>query len=138
MKNKKKNPALPLILAITIFYYVFENWHETVRMLSVLFDSTPNYLRRYMAARPLDFVYPAALLLAVLLILIAVSRISRAAKSTEGSLTKKKDHTHDRTDAVAFDRSETQNEHYIKQLNGFLKAGIIDKAEYNQLIRRYK
>ena len=42
------------------------------------------------------------------------------------------------TDTVSYDKKETQADHYIKQLNGFLKAGIIEKNEYDLLIRRYK
>ena len=138
MKTKKKNPAPVLILGIVLLYYAIDNWQETVRMIDILFDSTPDYLLRYFTHRPEHFLYPAALLLGVLFILIAIGRIIKSFRSTQESLTRKNEHTHDRTDKVAYDRNESINEHYIKQRDGFLKAGIIDRTEYNQLIRRYK
>ena len=138
MKTKKRNPSLLLILGILLVYYTISNWSETERMLGILFNSTPDYLRRYFTHRPEHFLYPAALVLGVLFLCIALGRILKGTRSTQGSLTRKKDHTHDRTDAVALDRHESLNDHYIKQLDGFLKAGIIDRNEYNQLIRRYR
>ena len=138
MKTKKKNPTLLLILSIALLYYAITNWSETERMLDILFDSTPDYLLRYFTHRPEHFLYLAALLFGVLFLCIAIGRIMKGARAVQGSLTRKKDHTHDRTDTVAFDRNESMNDHYIKQLDGFLKAGIIDRSEYNQLIRRYR
>ena len=138
MKTRKKNASPLLILGILLLYYAIDNWQETVRMLNILFDSTPDYLMRYFTHRPEHFLYPAALALGALFIILGIGRIMKGLTSTQGSLTKKKDHTHDRIDKVAYDRNESLNDHYIKQLDGFLKAGIIDRAEYNQLIRRYK
>ena len=140
-KTKSKAPVFPLILGALLVYFAAENWSQTAHMFQVLFGSTPSYLQRYFVNRPRDFLYPAALILGVLLLFFAFRRIMRGSKEQQGSVTKKKrahEHTHDRTDAVAYDHKETQTEHYIKQLDGFLKAGIIDRSEYNQLIRRYK
>lgn len=136
--KKTKQPVFPLLLGILLIGIASQNWQQTMRMFSILFDSTPTYLRRYFAARPMDFVYPAALILGVVVLFFSIRRMMNGVVEKQGSLTGKKDHTHDRTDAVAFDRNESQADHYIKQLDGFLKAGIIDRAEYSQLIRRYK
>ena len=46
-------------------------------------------------------------------------------------------HTHDRLDADCYSPSESEAEHYQKQLDSFLKAGLIEKSEYRELSRRY-
>ena len=46
-------------------------------------------------------------------------------------------HTHDRLDADCYSPSESESEHYKKQLDSFLKAGLIEKSEYRELARRY-
>lgn len=47
------------------------------------------------------------------------------------------EHSHDRLSAVNVSR-ETGMEHWKHQLDDFLKAGIIDRAEYNVLLERYR
>ncbi|MDO5444154.1 MAG: hypothetical protein Q4F31_00850 [Eubacteriales bacterium] len=46
-------------------------------------------------------------------------------------------HTHDRLDLDCYNPSESEAEHYKKQLDSFLKAGLIEKSEYKELFRRY-
>lgn len=46
-------------------------------------------------------------------------------------------HTHDRLDFDCYTPSESEAEHYKKQLDSFLKAGLIEKSEYRELFRRY-
>ena len=147
MKSKSKNPVLPLLLGLALLYFSCVHWQETARMLSVLFDSTPDYLWRYFKNLPQHFIYPAALFLGIVFLAAAIRRISgRRASAGAGPASAgrssgksaKKEHTHDRTDAVSYDPHESSDEHYIKQLDGFLASGIIDKAEYSQLIRRYR
>lgn len=46
-------------------------------------------------------------------------------------------HTHDRLDFDCCTPSESDAEHYKKQLDSFLKAGLIEKSEYRELFRRY-
>lgn len=46
-------------------------------------------------------------------------------------------HTHDRLDTDCAVRNETPEEHYRRQLNSFLKAGLIERSEYNELLRKY-
>ena len=48
-----------------------------------------------------------------------------------------KGHTHDRLDYDCFNPNESEAEHYKRQLDGFLQAGIIEKAEYKELWRKY-
>ena len=47
------------------------------------------------------------------------------------------DHTHDRLDFDCYKGGESQYEHYKKQLDSFMKAGLIERSEYNILLRRY-
>ena len=54
------------------------------------------------------------------------------------SSTKSKVHTHDRLDGKNYNLKESDSDHYIKQLDGFLQAGIIDRSEYKTLRNRYK
>ncbi len=49
-----------------------------------------------------------------------------------------REHTHDKNDREDFDPNETPEEHYLKQLDGFLRAGIIDKKEYDVLSSKYR
>ena len=48
------------------------------------------------------------------------------------------EHTHDRLDYDCYDPGESKMDHYIKQLKGFQKAGLIDRSEYNVLVERYR
>jgi len=45
-------------------------------------------------------------------------------------------HAHDRLDFDCY-VPENQAEHYRKQLQSFLEAGLIEKAEYREIIERY-
>lgn len=75
---------------------------------------------------------PALITLAVIVLIVwIISRVSAGKKKTAG------EHTHDRIDSVSYDVNETEAEHYRKQLDGFLKAGIIEKEEYRILLQRY-
>lgn len=46
-------------------------------------------------------------------------------------------HTHDRLDFDCYNPTESEAEHYKKQLDSFLKAGLIEKSEYRELFKRY-
>lgn len=46
-------------------------------------------------------------------------------------------HTHDRLDTDCVVLHETPEEHYRRQLDSFLKAGLIDKSEYTELYVRW-
>ena len=57
-----------------------------------------------------------------------------------GSKKEESEHSHDRlqssnTAQLCDDDTYT---HWKKQLDGFLEAGIIDRSEYNTLLKRYK
>ena len=49
----------------------------------------------------------------------------------------KTEHTHDRIDTEHYSATESPYQHYKTQLDGFLKAGIIEKSEYRVLLERY-
>ena len=86
-----------------------------------------SYVRYYLRYLPGIVPLLIALLFIVFVIVLVVKTASR-----------KKEHTHDRTDRVSYDVNETEFEHYKKQLDGFLRAGIIEKEEYRLLLRRYQ
>lgn len=46
-------------------------------------------------------------------------------------------HTHDRLDYDCAIPNESRVQHYRKQLDSFMKAGLIEKDEYNKLLLRY-
>ena len=84
-------------------------------------------IRRYRST-----LIPALIVLAVILLTVwIISRISSSIKE------RGREHTHDRIDTISYDVNESEEEHYRKQLNGFLKAGIIEKEEYRLLLQRY-
>ena len=79
----------------------------------------------------------AALLYPLLLILCGILVLIRSAWRREARQASAAVHTHDRTDRISYNVNETEFEHYKKQLDGFLKAGIIEKEEYHTLLNRY-
>ena len=85
----------------------------------------------------------------ILLISLSAKRKARGktSASAKPERTKKPDlsgkihggeHTHDRLDFDCVNMHETEAEHYRKQLDSFLAAGLIDRAERNELLRRYE
>jgi hypothetical protein len=84
-------------------------------------------IRRYRAV-----VFPALVTLVLILLIVWFSSRVAAGRKAAG-----KEHTHDRIDTISYDVNETEAEHYKKQLDGFLKAGIIEKEEYRLLLQRY-
>ena len=75
---------------------------------------------------------PALITLAVIAMIVWITRSVSGGKKKKAG-----EHTHDRIDTVSYDVNETEAEHYRKQLDGFLKAGIIEKEEYRLLLQRY-
>ena len=127
MNGKPKSPVLPFILGILLLYTTY----------------TRSYLQRYFSMRPMDFLVLIFPLLGIICLAVAAKRLRVSRGESASPVAAKRGkrstvHTHDRTDTVSYDKKETQADHYIKQLNGFLKAGIIEKNEYDLLIRRYK
>ena len=83
----------------------------------------------------------------ILLISLYAKRRAKGKTSAKPEKTKKPDlsgkihggeHTHDRLDFDCVNMHETEAEHYRKQLDSFLAAGLIDRAERNELLRRYE
>ena len=117
-KKQKKRPGLSILLWLLV---VAVSALANSRRAQVFFRYTlPIYLPRYL---PIIVGYLCAVFLLWLVVKI------------KGS---KKEHTHDRIDTVSYDVNETEFEHYKKQLDGFLKAGIIEKEEYRLLLRRFR
>lgn len=117
-KKQKKRPGLSILLWLLV---VAVSALANSRRTQVFFRYTlPRYLPRYLPIL-------IGILCAVFLLWLVVK--------IKGS---KKEHTHDRIDTVSYDVNETEFEHYKKQLDGFLKAGIIEKEEYRLLLRRFR
>lgn len=72
----------------------------------------------------------AAVILTIFILIFIISKVKKSSAV-------KREHTHDSLDKANFNASESVSEHYLLQLNSFLKAGIIDRKEYNEIIRRY-
>lgn len=72
----------------------------------------------------------AAIILSLIILALIVSKVKKSTAS-------KREHTHDSLDKANFNSAESVSEHYRLQLNSFLKAGIIDRKEYNEILRRY-
>ena len=48
-----------------------------------------------------------------------------------------KEHTHDKLNGSSYNPNETPAEHYLKQLDSFKAAGLVDSKEYAILKSRY-
>lgn len=67
---------------------------------------------------------------------MTAKKLREEAKDLSGKI-HGKEHTHDKLDYDCYNPAESADEHYKKQLDGFLQAGIIEKAEYKELWRKY-
>lgn len=67
---------------------------------------------------------------------ITAKKVREETKNLSGKI-HGKEHTHDKLDFDCYNPAESEDEHYKKQLDGFLQAGIIEKAEYRELWRKY-
>ena len=87
------------------------------------------------------FVIAAAVILAVVLLLVTLARAKkvRKAKRFDGIRSfgggTAKAHSHDQVTGYKLG-AESGEEHWKKQLDGFLAAGIIDRSEYRTLLER--
>ena len=133
MKSKEKKPGgLWLALGVLLGYYSFMNLDGVQRVYNLLFHRGPSILLPYLQNFPYLISYLVMPFLAAVFLLIGL--IMRLKGPKERS---KEIHTHDRIETVSYNVNETEAEHYKKQLDGFLKAGIIEREEYNILIKRY-
>ena len=86
------------------------------------------------------FVTAAAVVVALVVLIVAVVAIAKRAKEKRFDGVRAKSggtaaaHSHDRLQGYA--GNESGFEHWKKQLDGFLEAGIIDRSEYRALIER--
>lgn len=77
-----------------------------------------------------EAVVIAAVILTLFILIFIISKVKKSSAA-------RREHTHDSLDKANFNASESVSEHYVLQLNSFLKAGIIDRKEYNAILRRY-
>ena len=131
MKKKKTSTGgFWTLLIILLAYLTYQNGSRIISIFHYFATMGPEETLRVLQIRPERFavlLYPLCLLL---LLIVSVIRSARRGKAV------KEVHTHDRTDTVSYKVNETEAEHYKKQLDGFLKAGIIEKEEYNLLLNR--
>ena len=87
------------------------------------------------------FVIAAAVILAVVLLLVTLARAKKVREAKRfdnirsfGGGTAKA-HSHDQVTGYKLG-AESGEEHWKKQLDGFLAAGIIDRSEYRTLLER--
>ena len=131
-KGKKKPGAGWIILGILSGYYTLANMDGVQRVYSFLFRRGPSAVMQYLENFP--YLIPYLILPVLTVVFLIIGFIKRVNIPRE----RKEDiHTHDRIDRVSYNVNETEAEHYRKQLDGFLKAGIIEKEEYRILMNRY-
>lgn len=92
-------------------------------------------------------VLKVSIILAIVVAVVGfmVFAVAGAAKKGSGNIdtfsgTKNKNvHSHDRLTVSSSELMECNGlDHYKKQLDGFLSAGIIDRSEYNVLLQKYR
>lgn len=86
-----------------------------------------------------DIVFIAVIgVVALAVFFIIVKALSKKMKSkASGSVTALGEHTHNSLDKENCKGNESARDHYVKQLDSFLDAGIIDKNEYRTMLARY-
>lgn len=115
-KKEKKKPTALIWIAVIIFIYLISEVEY--------FDS--------------DAIIGIVVLIIAAAVIFAVIRsIITAARTSKGETVT---HSHDRlsNNNTIFVESIDGFEHYKRQLDGFLEAGIIDKNEYKVLFRKYR
>jgi uncharacterized membrane protein len=131
-KGKKKPGAGWIILGILSGYYTLANLDGVQRVYSFLFRRGPQAVMEYLEHFP--YLIPYLILPVLTVVILVIGFIKRVSIPRDS---KEELHTHDRIDRISYNVNETEAEHYRKQLDGFLKAGIIEKEEYRILINRY-
>lgn len=87
------------------------------------------------------FVIAAAVILAVVLLLVTLARAKKVREAKRFDSIRSfgggtaKAHSHDQVTGYKLG-AESGEEHWKKQLDGFLAAGIIDRSEYRTLLER--
>lgn len=145
MNNQKKTPSPKLGRVISAAVVILMSVGFIGDVIEDFVDSIlPQWLEGQGLGGMTESVADTLQFGVVLVIIIAVTAILTALakhsiKQKAGGVSFASDgHTHDKFDTAAFNPNETPEEHYMKQLKGFLDAGIIDKAEFNTLSAKYK
>lgn len=64
-------------------------------------------------------------------------KVGRATPVRERPVYSEQTHSHNRLNQTSVVRCTDGYEHWVNQLNGFLSAGLIDKAEYRVLLKKH-
>ena len=131
-KGKKKPGTFWIVLAMICGYYTLSNFDGIRRIYNVLLQRGPEAVLQYLDSFPYLILYFVLPVLTVLFLLIGFIKSVSVPRERKEEV-----HTHDRIDRISYNVNETEAEHYRKQLDVFLKAGIIEKEEYRILINRY-
>jgi len=134
-KNNKKGGKLGIgvvFFVIMALSALTENWDNIRWQLWRMGLDTEALL-------PLVFAVVAILVACVFLKAKGTSARPRSKGFSMDAVDTAGNHSHDRnTVSKAAIRSCDGLEHWKDQLDGFIKAGLIDRAEYNVLLERYK
>lgn len=135
MKNNKNPKAAPLTLVPILFGLVI----------------VMNVVNMPMGD-PEDLIIFASLVMIITVIFVFLTVAKKAKGSTDSEVVRQKmnrmgfvtkeqpEHNHDRLSVsnTAQVCDEDSYTHWKKQLDDFLEAGIIDRSEYNILLKRYR
>ena len=118
MKNKKnkknKKSPVPALIILAVF------------LLSAIGDELDS-----------DVFMPILSIIIIIAVIAAV--LYFAVKNVKKNVSMDFDHSHDRLSANTLKIEAYDSfEHYKRQIDGFLAAGIIDRAEYKVLYEKYK
>ena len=131
-RGKKKPGAGWIVLGLLSGYYTLANADGVRRVYNFLFHRGPAAVLKYLENFPYLIPYLILPVLTILFLVIGFIRRVNIPRERKEDI-----HTHDRIDRVSYNVNETEAEHYRKTLDGFLKAGIIEKEEYRILMNRY-
>lgn len=118
MKNKKnkknKKSPIPALIILAVF------------LLSAIGDELDS-----------DVFMPILSIIIIIAVIAAV--LYFAVKSVKKNISMDFDHSHDRLSSNTLKIEAYDSfEHYKRQIDGFLAAGIIDRAEYKVLYEKYR
>lgn len=117
MNNKKKNKGSSGIIVAVAVYFI-------VAMINGAMESSAG-------AALIIFAIIIAIIVGVVVLVVKVAKASTGQSRIE--------HSHDRLTPNTLKAEDANSfEHYKRQLDSFLTAGIIDKSEYRTLYEKYR
>jgi len=95
------------------------------------------YIMNMLDGGAIGVVFAVVAVIVLAAVIVGVLKKTRSAES--GTIVTAKQHSHDQLTVSREELASCEGlNHYKIQLDGFLKAGIIDRAEYNVLMRKYR